>query len=340
MDDIAYEMDFKTVTAIFGQNLFGQTTSDDYAVMRKKISDYAAENIEEPHEHGNSMNLVNATFSILTGDQKRASELLEEIKMEAEKPNMRWVRRADLYRILQLTNIIYPPLINVTNCIPMNESVLVEKANPLITEVQRLKVEIAIRGQAQTEIDRLEESIIIKNWEVRTSQGDHLVDLHAESLLSISESASSASEDIDSVNQELIKMCAMERHGSSKPLKPLTLNLMLISSNKPDLATEENRNEPKPPALGCSSLMDLYNECAQSFKAANAHRAQAAASQRSGAVALIFSLLDPSLARAVVDEAEASLQLSCDLYLADGDVLSHHLARTTCCSPTLSLIVV
>ena len=328
MDDIAYEMDFKTVTAIFGQNLFGQTTSDDYAVMRKKISDYAAENIEEPHEHGNSMNLVNATFSILTGDQKRASELLEEIKKEAEKPNMRWVRRADLYRILQLTNIIYPPLINVTNCIPMNESVLVEKANPLIAEVQRLKAEIAIRGQAQTEIDRLEESIIIKNWEVRTSQGDHLVDLHAESLLSISESASSASEDIDSVNQALVKMCAMERHGSSKPLKPLTLNLMLISSNKPDLATEEDRNEPKPPALGCSSLMDLYNECAQSFKAANAHRAQAAASQRSGAVALIFSLLDPSLARAVVDEAEASLQLSCDLYLADGDVLSHHLART------------
>ncbi len=120
----------------------------------------------------------------------------------------------------------------------------------------------------------------------------------------------------------------MERHDFSKPLNPMTLNLLLISSNKPDLATEEDRNEPKPPALGCSSLIDLYNECAKSFKAASAHRARAAASQRSGATALIFSLLDPSLARAVVDEAEASLQLSCDLYLADGDVLSHHLART------------
>ena len=328
MDDTAYEMDFKTITAIFGQSLFGKTTSDDFTVMRKKISDYASENTEEPHEHGNSMNLVNATFSLLTGDQKKASELLEQIENEAEKPNMRWKRRADLYRILQLTYIMYPPLINVTNCVPMNESGLMENANSLSAEVQRLKAEIGIRGQAQTEIDSLEESMIIKNWHVRSSQGDHLVDLHFEGLEAVSESASSGNEDIDTVNQALVKMCAMERHDSLKPLNPLTLNLLLISSNKPDLATEEDRNEPKPPALGCSSLMDLYNQWAQSFRAANAHRAQATASQRSGAAALIFSLLDPSLARAVVDEAEASLQLSCDLYLEDGDELSHHLAKT------------
>ena len=327
MDDIAYEMDFKTITAIFGQSLFGKMTSDDFTVMRTKISDYTVGNTEESHEHSNSMNLMNATLSILTGDQKRASELLEGIQKEAEKPNMRWERRANLYRILQLTYIMYPPLINVKNRIPMSESVLAGRANSLIAEVQNLKAEIEKR-QAQTEIDRLEEGIIIKNWHVCSSQGNHLADLNSESLLAVSESASSGSEDIETVNQALAKMCAMERPDSSEPLNPLTLNLMLISSNKPDLATEEDGNEPKPPALGCSALMDLYNQCAQSFKAANAHRAQAAASQRSGAAALSCSLLDPSLARGLIDEAEASLQLSCDLFLEDGDELSYHLAKT------------
>ena len=315
-------MDFVKITAIFGQSLFGKTTSD-FMVIRKKISDYAAEGNEESHEHANSISLMEATFSILTGDQKKASELLEEISKEIEKPNMRWRRRADLYRILQLTYIMYPPLINATNCVPMNESVLVETANTLIAEVRKLKAEIEIHGQAQIEIDRLEESIISKHWDVRSSQSDYSVELDVEGLLAVSESAASL------VKMHAIdKMYAIERHNFSEPLNPLTLNLMLISSNKPDLATEEDKNEPKPPTLGCSSLMDLYNECSQSFKATNAHRAQAAASQRSGAAALIFSLLDPSLPRAVIDEAEASLQLSCDLYLADGDGLSHHLAKT------------
>ena len=318
-------MDFKTITATFGQSLFGGTTSDDFSVIWKKISDYTAENNGESDDHSNSINLINATFRILTGDQMKASELLEEI---SKKPNMRWRSRADLYRILQFTSIMYPPLTNATNCIPMNESVLVESANAMIAEVRRLKQEIEIRGQAQTGIDRLEESIILRHWDVRSSGGDHLIDSHVESLLAMSESASSGNENMCTVNQALVKIRAMEQHDSPEALNPLTLNLLLISSNKPNLATDEDRNEPKPPASCCSHLMDLYNECARSFKAAKAHRAHAAASQRSGAVALIFSLLDPSLARAVVDEAEASFQASCDLYSADGDVLSHHLART------------
>lgn len=318
-------MDFTTITAVFGQSLFGGITSDDFRMMWKKISDYTAENNEESDDQSNSVNLMNATFSILTGDHMKASELLEKI---SEKPNMRWRSRADLYRILQFTSIVYPPLINAKDCVRTNESVLIEKTNALIAEVRRLKAEIEIRGRAQTGIDRLEESIILRHWDVRSSGGDHSIDSDVESLLAMSESASTGNENTDTVDQALAKMRTMERHDSPEPLNPLTLNLFLISSNKPDLATEEDRNEPRPPVLGCSSLMDLYNECARSFKAAKAHRAYAAASQRSGAVALIFSLLDPSLAPAVIDDAEASFQASCDLYLADGDVLSHHLART------------
>ena len=318
-------MDFTTITAIFGQSLFGGTTSDDYSVICKKISDYTAENKGESDDHSNSINLINAAFRMLTGDQMKASELLEEI---SKKPNMRWRSRADLYRILQSTSIMYPPLINATNCVPMSESVLVDYANALIAEVRRLKADIEMRGQARTEIDRLEESIILRHWDVRSSGGDHLIDSHVERLLAMSESASSGDENIHTVNQALVKIRAMEQHDSPEALHPLTLNLLLISSNKPNLATEEDRDEPKSPALGCSRLMDLYDECARSFEAARARRAHAAAYQRSGAVALVFSLLDPSLARAVVDGAEASFQTSCDLYLADGDVMSYHLART------------
>ena len=317
-------MDFTTITAIFGHNLFGGITINDFRMILKKISDHTAENHGEADDHSNPIKLMSATFSILTGDQRKASQLLEEI---SEKPNMRWKSRADLYRILQLTTIMYPPLMNATNCVPMNEKVLVEKADASIVEVRRLKAEIEIRGQAQTRIDRLEESTILRYWDVRSSGGDHAIDSHVESLLAISETSSSGNEDIDPVYQALVKIRAMEQHHSPEALNPLTLNLLLISSNKPNLATEEDKNEPRHPALDCSSLMDVYNECARSFKAAKAHRAYAGACQRSGAVALIFSLLDPSLARAVVDEAEASFQASCDVYLADGDVLSHRLAR-------------
>ncbi len=101
---------------------------------------------------------------------------------------------------------MYPSLINVTNCVPLNESVLVENANSLIAEDQRLKAEIEIRGQARSEIDRLEESMTINNWHVRSSQGDHLVSLHFEGLLAVSESASSGNEDIDTVNQALVQI--------------------------------------------------------------------------------------------------------------------------------------
>ena len=325
MKDTAYDMDFTTITAIFGQSLFGGIISDDFRMISKKIRDYTAENHGQSDDHSNSINLISAIFSVLTGDQMKASQLLEEI---SEKPDMRWKKRADLYRILQFTCIVYPPLMNATNCVPMNEVVLVEKADASITEVRRLKAEIEIRGQAQTGIDRLEESTILRYWDVLSSGGDHTIDSHVESLLAISETTSSGNEDIDPVNQGLVKIRAMEQHDSPEALNPLTLNLLLISSNKPNLATEEDKNEPRLPALDCSSLMDIYNECARSFKAAEAHRAYAAVCQRSGAVALIFSLLDPSLARAVVDEAEASFQASCDVYLADGDVLSHRLART------------